>query len=367
MKVLIKQNELYKAINIVQKAVSSRTTLPILSGILMEAYDNKLHFTATDLELGINTFIECEVEEEGAIVVHSRLIGEFTRKLPTNSFVNITTNENNNFEIKCLNSDFNILGNSAKEFPSNTFYNEGNTFNISSDTLKRLIKYTSFAVSQDNMKPVFTGCLMEIKDNICSFATLDGFRLALKSEEVFVNEDVTAIIPTKALSEVVRIIGEDEYDVEVTVSDSHISFNVENTTIISSLLEGKFLDYKGLLKDEYMTKITINAQELKGSLERASLLAREDKNNLIIFDIKENTVQINSASEYGNAEEMIILKEKTGDDLKIGFNSKYILDVLRVVESEDITIKFLGKINPCFINEADNEDFTYMALPVRIS
>ncbi len=367
MKVNISQKELSRAINIVQKAVTTRTSLPILSGILIEATENKLYFTATDLELGINTYVECEVLEEGSIVVHSRLLGDFVRKLPSSSLVNIKTNENNNMEIKCLNSDFNILGNSSSEFPNNTFENDGTRFNINSDVLKRLIKYTSFAVSQDNMKPIFTGCLLEIKNGECTFVALDGFRMAVKNEDLILDEDVSTVIPSKALNEITRILEEDDCDVEIILSESHISFNIENTTIISSLLEGKFVDYKGLLKNEFVTKIKINTTELKGSIERVSLLAREDKNNLIILDIKENTMQINSTSEFGNAEEFIVLKSMEGINIKIGFNSKYIIDVLRIIDSEEIEMNFLGNINPCFIKEADNDSFKYMVLPVRIS
>jgi len=325
MKITISQKELNKAINIVQKAVTTRTALPILSGILIEASDNRLNFTATDLELGINTYVECDVIEEGSIVVHSKLLGDFVRKLPSNSLININTTKTNNMELKCLNSDFNILGNSSKEFPYKTFENDGTRFSINSDVLKSLIKYTSFAVSQDNMKPIFTGCLLEVKDGICSFVALDGFRMAVKSENINLDEEIQTVIPSKALNEVIRILEEDVCDVGIILSESHISFNIDNTTIISSLLEGKFVDYKSLLKNDFVTTIKIGTSEFKNSIERASLLGREDK------------------------------------------NSKYIIDVLRVIDSEEVEMKFLGNINPCFINEADNSNFKYMVLPVRIS
>lgn len=367
MRITISQKDLNKGLNIVQKAVTAKTSMPILSGILLEAYDNKLFFTATDLEIGINTYVDCEVIETGAIVVQSKLLGDFIRKLPNNAIISIKTTENNSMDIKCLNSDFNILCNSEKEFPKNTFENDGIKFNINSDTLKKLIKYTSFAVSQDNSKPVFTGCLLESKDGKCNFVALDTFRMAVKTEDVNLQEDVYTIIPSKALNEVIRILEDGICDVGLIISESHISFKIENTTVISCLLEGKFIDYKSLLKTEYISKITINTNELKNSIERVSLLAREDKNNLIIFDIKENTMQINSNSDVGKAEEFIVLKGKEGNDLKIGFNSKFISDVLKIVETEEIEMKFMGNINPCFITEAGKTDFNYMALPVRIS
>ena len=366
MKIKINQNELNKALNIVQKAVSSRTTLPILSGVLIEASDNKLILTATDLELGIKTYSECEVIEEGSIVVHARLLGDFIRKLPSNSMVSIETFSNNNIEIKCLNSEFNVLGNSSSEYPDNTFDNDGKVFEIKSESLKDLVKYTCFAAAQENIKPIFTGCLIEIKDKICTFVALDGFRMAIKKENIEYDGELSAVVPSKTLMEILRILEEDDNNTIVTMSESHISFKIENTTIISNLLDGKFLDYEGILKDDYKTVIKIDNFNFKNSIERASLLAKDDKNNLIILDIKDDNMQINSASEYGNVEEVNSI-EKEGEDIKIGFNSKYMLDVLKVIDNQYITMNLIGKNNPCFIKELGNENYIYMILPVRIS
>lgn len=366
MKIRINQNELNKSINIVQKAVSSRTPLPILSGILIEAKNNMLIMTATDLDLGIKTYSPCDIEEEGSIVVQSRLIGDFVRKLPSNSYVNIETMENNNMEIKCLNSEINILGNSAAEYPDNTFDNEGNSFSIKSESLKNLIKYTYFAAAQENIKPIFTGCLIEIKNNLCTFVALDGYRMAVKKEKIDFSGEVSVVVPSKTMLEILRIIEENKANTDIVISESHISFKVDNTIIISNLLDGKFIDYEGIIKDNYVTRVNVSTTEIRESVERASLLAKDDKNNLIILDIKENNMQINSASEYGNVEENVAV-EKEGEDIKIGFNSKYLLDFLKVIENEKIKLNLIGKNNPCFINEDSKDDYIYMVLPVRIS
>jgi len=173
-------------------------------------------------------------------------------------------------------------------------------------------------------------------------------------------------VPSKALLEILRIIEENKEDIEITVSESHISFKIENTTIISNLLEGKFMDYEGIIKDNFVTVVKAEASDIRDSVERASLLAKDDKNNLIILDIRDKSMQINSASEYGNVEENLSV-EKAGEDLKIGFNSKYLLDFLKVIDSEKISINLIGKNNPCFITEEENKDYIYMVLPVRIS
>jgi DNA polymerase-3 subunit beta len=366
MKLKINQIELNKLINIVQKAVSSRTTLPILSGIMIEAKDNKLIMTATDLELGIKIYACCEVIEEGSIVVHARLLGDFVRKLPSHLSVDIETTQNNNITIKCLNSEINILGNSASEFPDNTFDNEGTTFAVNSESLKGLIKYTYFAAAQENIKPIFTGCLIEIKKNICTFVALDGYRMAIRKEPIKYDGELSAVVPSKTLVEILRIIEENKVDTLITLSGTHISFKVENTVIISNLLDGKFIDYEGILKDNYKTVLSVSNSDFRDCIERASLLAKDDKNNLIILDIKEDNMQILSASEYGNVEEIVAV-EKEGEDMRIGFNSKYILDVLKVIEDEKITMNLIGKINPCFIKQENKDNYIYMILPVKIS
>lgn len=366
MKIKINQNELNKSITIVQKAVSSRTPLPILSGILIEAKNNMLIMTATDLDLGIKTYSPCEIEEEGSVVVQARLIGDFVRKLPLNSYVHIETKENNNMEIKCLNSEINILGNSAAEYPDNTFDNEGNSFKIKSESLKNLIKYTYFAAAQENIKPIFTGCLIEIKNNLCTFVALDGYRMAVKKEPIEYDGEVSAVVPSKTLVEILRIVEENKESTEIIVSESHISFKLENTIIISNLLDGKFIDYEGIIKDNFVTVVKADPSDIRDSVERASLLAKDDKNNLIVLDIKTSNMQINSASEYGNVEENVPV-EKEGEDLKIGFNSKYLLDFLKIIDSEKIVLNLIGKNNPCFINEEGRQDYIYMVLPVRIS
>jgi DNA polymerase-3 subunit beta len=369
MKVKINQNELNKAINIVQKAVSVRTPLPILSGILIEAKNNELILTATDLDLGIKTYSPCEIGEEGSIVVQARLIGDFVRKLPSNTYVFMEKKNNNNMEIKCLNSEINILGNSADEYPDNTFNNEGESFKIKSEILKSLIKHTYFAAALENIKPVFTGCLLEIKNKVCTLVALDGYRMAVRKESIDYDGEISIVVPAKTLFEIYRIIEENEDETEIVVSESHISFKVDNTIIISNLLEGKFIDYEGIIKDNYVSVVKVNTGEIRDSIERASLLAREDKNNLIILDIKDLGMKIYSASEYGNVEENIYI-DKEGEDIKIGFNSKYLLDYLKVIDSEMISLNLIGKNNPCFIKEENGENkenYIYMVLPVRIS
>jgi len=366
MKFRVKQNELSKAMNNVQKIVTSRTTMPILTGILIESENNQLHLTATDLEIGIKTTIDCETEEPGAIVVNAKLLGDFVRKLPSKSEILISTDHHNKMELKCMKSDFVILCNSAEEYPDNTFYNEGESIKINSYNLKKLIRYTSFAAAQDNIKPIFTGCLFEIENNLCSLIAIDGYRLAIKKERIEYNTNLNAIVPSKSLQEVYRILEEEHQDIEIVISKTHISFIFDKTIIISNLLEGEFIKYRDIIKEGFITKVKINTFLLRESIERVSLLSKEDKNNLIIMSVEDNNIKIESTSEYGNAEENIEV-EVSGENLKIGFNSKYILDLLRIVEEEELVLNFQGSLNPCIIKLEDKEDYIYLVLPVRIS
>jgi len=232
-----------------------------------------------------------------------------------------------------------------------------------------LIKHTYFAAAQENIKPIFTGCLLEIKNKVCTLVALDGYRMAVKREALDYEGEISIVVPAKTLFEIYRIIEEDEGETEIVASESHISFKVDNTIIMSNLLEGKFIDYEGIIKDNYVSVVKVNKEEIRDSIERASLLAREDKNNLIILDIKDFSMKIYSASEYGNVEENVYI-DKEGEDIKIGFNSKYILDYLKVTDSEMISLNLIGKNNPCFIKEEKEENkdnYIYMVLPVRIS
>jgi DNA polymerase-3 subunit beta len=193
--------------------------------------------------------------------------------------------------------------------------------------------------------------------------------MAVRKESIDYDGEISIVVPAKTLFEIYRIIEENEDETEIVVSESHISFKVDNTIIISNLLEGKFIDYEGIIKDNYVSVVKVNTGEIRDSIERASLLAREDKNNLIILDIKDLGMKIYSASEYGNVEENIYI-DKEGEDIKIGFNSKYLLDYLKVIDSEMISLNLIGKNNPCFIKEENGENkenYIYMVLPVRIS
>lgn len=364
MRIEVNQKILANHINIVQKGISSRSTLQILDGILLEAKDGKLKLTATDLEIGIETYADCNIIENGSIVVSSRIFGDIIKKLP-NSQINIIVDENK-MNIKCENSEFNILGSNSLEYPELLTIINQNSFTMPKDLLKSAIRQTVFATTEDETRPILTGVLLETNNNIASFVALDGYRLALRNIPINIEEDIKIVIPGRALVELNKILDESEDDLNIVVAPGHVIFDLGNTLLFSRLLEGQFLNYRDIIRKDHKSKILVNKREFQDSLERASLLASEGKANLIKLNIKEDKIIIKSNSEIGDVNEQVY-SEQEGDILNIAFNSKYILDGIKVIDAEDIELLFMGSLNPCIIRPVGDENYTYLALPVRLA
>lgn len=364
MKIQVNQNTLANHINIVQKGISSKTTLQILDGILIETVNDKLKLTATDLEIGIETYLDCDIIEEGTIVINSRIFGDIIKKLP-NAPINIEVKDNN-INITCEGSEFNILGSNPHEYPELPTIIDQNSFNIPKDLFKSAIKQTVFATTQDETRPILTGVLLDITDKIGSFVALDGYRLALRNIPIDAEENVKIVIPGRVLSELNKILDDDDNEITITIASSHVIFNMGNTVVSSRLLEGQFLNYKDIIREDHKTNIIVNRKDFKNSLERASLLAKEEKANLVKLNTTDNQVLIKSNTEIGNVNEQISSKHN-GDNINIAFNSKYILDGIKIIDSEEIELFFMGSLNPCIIKPVDDIDYTYLVLPVRLA
>lgn len=365
MKISVNQEELSKTISIVQRSISSRTTLPILTGVLLKAENNKLIVSGTDLELGITTNINCNVESEGSIVVTSRLFGEIIKKLP-NTNIEIESDTNNNIKIKCNDSKFNILGQNPEEYPEIPSVKNQDSFFIEKDLLKNMIKQTIFATSLDETRTILTGALLEIENNMVSIVALDGYRLALKRVKINSDRNTKVVIPRKTLSELSKIIDENDDKINIYITENHIVFKIGKTIMTSRLLEGQFLNYEDIIREDYKTLLRLKTKEFFDSLERASLLAREGKNNLVKLKIFKDIVEITSKSDFGDVLESVKANVE-GVEIEIAFNSKYLLDGIKVIDSEEIEIKLMGSVNPCIIKSKDDPNYTYLVLPVRLS
>ena len=364
MKIKIDQRNLSKHINIAQRGISARTTLQILDGILLEAKNNKLKLTSTDLEVSIETYLDCEIEREGSIVINSKLFGDIVKKLP-NTDIYIDVNENN-VNIKCENSEFNIVGGSPAEYPDLPILLEQNSFEIQKDLFKNAIRQTVFSTIQDETRPYLSGVLFEIADGKISFVALDGYRLSLKQLPIDTRENIKIIVPGRILAEINKILDESEDNINIGVAPGHVMFNMGDTVVYSRLLDGQFLNYREIIRTDHKTTIKMNKRELQNSLERASLLAKEEKANLVKFTIGEGEMLINSNSEIGNVNERIAT-DIEGEELSIAFNSRYILEGIKIIDSEDIELNFMGSLNPCIIKPLEDKNYTYLVLPVRLA
>lgn len=368
MKFTCNQQILTKALNTVSKAVTSRTTIPILKGILLEVNpDNTLTLSASDLDLSIEKTIEVVTEEAGSIVVSARLFSDIVRKLP-NEEIQIEEQENNTIVIKCLASEFTIVGQPADEFPNIGEINEENKIVLEKDILKEMIKKTSFAASIDESKGIIVGVLIEMEEESLNMVALDGFRMAITRQAMKNEESKKIIIAARILNEINKIISENEDSNEIyfILDDKKAVFLLDETKIVLRLLEGDFIKYNDILPKEHKCRLTVNRSELTNSIERASLLAKEGKNNLIKMSIFRDKIIITSRSEEGNVKEEVFV-EKEGTDLDIGFNSKYVLDVLKAVSDESLVMEFNTGVSPCLIKPVEGKDYEYLVLPVRIS
>lgn len=369
MKFSCSQQNLAKSLNVVSKAVTARTTIPILKGILMKVTeDGMLIMAASDLDLSIETRFEVDNAEVGEIVVQAKLFADIIRKLPSGEVSIEQTGEN--ILIKCASSEFNIIGMTSDEFPNISVETDTNEkISFDRETLKEMIRKTSFAASIDEARGVITGVLIEMKERSLNMVALDGFRMAVARENISNGKEQSIIIPAKNLNEISKIISENDTEnsnIELYISDKRAIFIIENTRVVLRLLEGEFVDYNMILPKEGKCRVVVNKNDLLESIERASLLAKVGKNNLIKLDMSENNMEITSKSEEGNVKEEIIIS-KEGDDLTIGFNSKYMIDALKAIEDDEIEMSFNTRINPFILKPLTGNSYEYLVMPVRIT
>ena len=368
MKFTCNQQILAKALNTVSKAVTVRTTIPILKGILIEAENGKIKLSASDLDMSIEKTIDAVIEEEGSLVVSAKLFSDIVRKLPNETLM-IETIDGTNVLIKTAGSEFTIVGQPSDEFPDITDVGDViSTLSFDKEILKYMIKSTYFSASSDDSKGVIVGVLLEMEENSFNMVALDGFRMAICRERIKNEKEGHIIIPGKTISEILKILSEseDDQDVEMIVGKKKANILMKDTRISVNLIDGEFIKYRDILPKESTTRININRQELLTGIERASLLAKEGKNNLIKCTISGNLLTINSKSEEGTVKEDIIM-EKTGEDMQIGFNSKYLSEALKAIEDEDVMLELKTSVTPCIIKPLEGNGYEYLVLPVRIS
>lgn len=369
MKFICEKENLLLGLNAVSRTSVGRTTTPILEGILLTLKNNQLIMTTNDLEIGMEyTLDNCDAIEEGSTVVECRMFGEIIRKLP-NSSITISVNEKNLLVIECEGSIYKLSTMNAEEFPVLPNVSIEKSIHISQRMLKDMIKKTIFAVSAEENRPIFTGCLFEIKNNNMCVVAVDGFRLALRKIMMTYDGNFSAIVPGKYLNEIIKNLQDNDEIIDIGIAKNQALFELKNCKIVTRLLEGEFLNYNNVIPEDRETRIKVNKSALQGAVERASIFSitasEKEKKYPIKMFVSLGSVIISCTSQVGDAKEEVIV-ETEGKELEIGFNPKYLLDALKVIEDEEIYMDFGTNISPCVIRPIADDKFTYMVLPVRL-
>lgn len=364
MKLIFNKNDLLKSVNIVMKAVPSKTTMPILECILIDASSNIIKFTTNDMELGIETIVEGKIIEKGTVAIDAKIFSEIVRKLP-DSEVTIETDYNLNTVIICEKSKFDIGGKSGEDFSYLPYVEKEDSIEVSQYTLKEVIRQTIFSISSTDTNRMMTGELFEIKGNIMRVVSLDGHRISIRKIELKKNyPDIKSVVPGKTLIELSKILsGETEDIVNIFFTKNHVLFDFDNTMVVSRLIEGEYFRIDQMLSNDYETKIHINKREFLDCIDRATLLVKENDKKPIIISITQGNMELKIKSQIGSMNEDIDI-EMEGKDIMIGFNPKFLMDALRVIDEEMIDIYLMNPKAPCFIRD-DNQSYIYLILPVN--
>lgn len=366
MKIICSKNSLLKSVNISLKAVPSKTTMPILECILIDATTNQIKFTTNDMELGIETVVEGRIEEKGMIALDAKILYEIIRRLPDND-ITIKTDEKYTATITCEKAKFNIPGKSGEDFAYLPMIERDEALTISQYTLKEMIRQTIFSIAVNENNRLMTGELFEIKDNCLKIVSLDGHRISIRKMPLKKDySDRKIVVPGKTLSEISKILsGEVDDLVSIFFTKNHILFEFDQTMVVSRLIEGEYFRIDQMLSSDYETKLTINKKEFLDCIDRATLLVREGDKKPIIISVTDNKMELKIDSAMGSMNEDIDI-EKDGKDILIGFNPKFLIDALKVIDDETITIYLVNPKAPCFIRD-DDETYTYLILPVNIN
>ena len=389
MKLVFSKTNLAKAVGIVMKAVPAKTTMNILECILIDATTNEIKFTANDMELGIETIVEGEIIEKGKVAIDAKIFSEIVRKLPDNEIC-IETDSNYTSLITCEKSKFNIAGKSGddfsylpiiekdkfitlsqftlrEDFAYLPMIERDEPLTISQYTLKNMIYQTIFSIAVNDNNKLMTGELFEIKNNCLKIVSLDGHRIAIRNIELTSHaDDVKVVVPGKTLSEISKILSTNAEDaVTIYFTNNHILFEFDNTTVVSRLIEGEYFRINQMLSSDYETKVTINKKEFLDSIDRATLLIKESEKKPIILSITDGSLEVHVNSSMGSLNEDIDIN-KDGKDIMIGFNPKFLIDALKVIDDEQIYIYLVNPKAPCFIKDKE-ESYIYLILPVNFT
>ena len=368
MKFVCDKTVLQTSCQVCARASASKSPISALEGLLLEIKDGKLQITGYDLRKGIYTQIDAEIEEIGRIVVNARLLCEMLRRMPDGN-VTVKTDENENISVKCGRSQFNIKGIEAADYPELPEIEEKSSAVIPQSTLKSMINQTIFAVSDNDARPIYTGTLFEIEGDVLTLVSVDGYRLAKRSEKISGSEmdSCSFVVPGYSLNDIEKICADDEEkNVSLSIGDKHISFRMEDTVVVTRRLEGEFLNYRKKKKKKFAHIVEIDKASLISTIDRVSLIISEKNSNPVRMTFEDGRIECLCITPIGKAEDVCFC-EGTADGMTIGFNDRYFMDALKASGKEKLQICLNTPSSPAVVRAADGtENFTYMILPVRL-
>ena len=361
----VERQKLLEAVTRLQRIVGAKTSMPVLEGVLISAEQGKITLIAYNLEMGMKKEIYAKCDETGDIVINAKLLSDILRRM-NGIQVEISADSRLNCHIKCGEATFDIMGMAAEDFPEMPNVGSGKTVTVDGKVLSDMVKGTFFATAQnEGAKPVLTGINVTIEDGIMQFVAIDGYRLAIRKQKVYISDDFSFIILGKAILEAVKLIDEETENVEIRVGERLISFNVNGYEFISRLFEGEFVNYKKTIPEGNIQRVVVNTRELIDTVERVSLLISESFSTPVRCYFNELNVVFTCATSMGRATETFNTKLE-GPNFEIGLNSRYLLEALKAAETEQVQILFNGPNNGVIIEPLEGDDFKYMIMPMRL-
>lgn len=364
MKFTVNKSDITEAVSNIQRAVSTKTSIPALEGILLSATETGLELCAYDLELGITTVIPAFVMEPGKAVLSAKLFSDIVRRTPAET-VTVSVDEKNMATLESGYSRFSIIGIPAEEFPELPKLSDSTQISLPGALLKSMIRQTLFAIAESDAKPIHQGSLFSLENGILDVVSVDGYRLAVRREPVDFSEDLSFVVPGKTLSELLKLIKDSEEPVEISAGRRHILFKIDNYTVISSLLEGEFLNYKAAIPPESQTEVVLKTREAIDSVERVSLLITDRLKSPIRCLFDNNEVKLNCTTSMGRASDQLDV-EMTGQSVEIGFNNRYLLEALRNTECDEVKVQLGSPLSPMKVVPKEGDSFLFLVLPVRL-
>ena len=365
MKISCLRTDLQSAVSIVSRAVATKSTIPAMEGVLIKAYSDKLNISGYNLEIGITTEIEATIAEEGEIVISAKLFLDIVRNLPE-EILTVETDDKLTVYINCGDADYKIMGMSSMEYPDLPTFEQTDAITLGSKTLREMIRQTVYATSENMAKPIYTGSLFEIENSVLTIVAIDGYRMAIRRENVESQSSTSFVVPGKTQLEILKLLSDDEEPVDIIIGQRHITFKVKNYRVISRLLEGIFIDYKSTIPQTEKTEVVINTRRLINSVERMSLMNNDRMQSPVRCKFLSDQIKFSCASAVGSANDSIRIPI-IGEQVEIGFNNRYMLDALKNTDCDEVKIVLNGTISPIVIKPVQGDSFLFIVVPMRLA